>query len=91
MGILDNVIILLLVIGSFIAGMKISDRYHSLIESEQDYMLRLHAAEKGVGYVAPPRRQLTIGQEFMDKLRENGRATQRLGKTKQRGSDGASA
>jgi len=76
MNIVDNIIILALVIGSFVSGMKISDRYHSRIEENQRYYLRLNAAEKGVGYVAPP--QTPIGQPFMDRLKTNGRATQRL-------------
>lgn len=79
MQILDNIIILSLPVLAFIAGKKISDRYNESIISELRYQLRLTLAEKGVGYIAPPKR--VIGQPFMDKLKENGRATQRLDKT----------
>lgn len=78
MQILDNIIILLLPVLAFFAGKRISDNYHASIISELEFQLRLRAAEKGVGYVAPPPRRRVIGQEFMDKLRENGRATTTL-------------
>jgi len=79
MQILDNVIILLLPIIAFIAGKRISDNYNRHIIDELQYQLRLSAAEKGVGYVAPPpRKYVPIGQQFMDRLKENGRATQTL-------------
>ena len=80
MNILDNVIIIFLIVGSFIAGKVISDRYHEKIESEYEYMIKVIAAERGVGYITPPDKKprVPIGQPFMDKLRENGRATQVL-------------
>lgn len=80
MQILDNVIILSLPVLAFIAGKIISDRYHERQIQELEYQLRLYAAERGVGYVAPPvkRKYVPIGQPFMDKLKENGRATQAL-------------
>ena len=80
MQILDNVIILSLPVLAFIAGKIISDRYHERQIQELEYQLRLYAAERGVGYVAPPvkHKYVPIGQPFMDKLKENGRATQAL-------------
>lgn len=82
MQILDNVIILLLIVVSFVAGKKISDSYNERIIQELIYQLRLDAAERGVGYVAPPvkvpKKFVPIGQPFMDKLKEQGHATQAL-------------
>lgn len=80
MQILDNIIILLLPVLAFIAGKKISDRYNDKIIAELQYELRLRSAKEGVGYVAPPvKKQLVpIGQPFMDKLKQNGRATQQI-------------
>lgn len=82
MQILDNVIILSLIVVSFFVGKHISDRYHSRQIDELEYQLRLAAAEKGVAYVAPPvRKRVPIGQPFMDRLKENGRATQRISRS----------
>lgn len=80
MQILDNIIILLLPVLAFFAGKRISDNYHQQTIDELIYQLRLNAAEKGVGYVAPPakKKYVPIGQQFMDRLKENGRATQAL-------------
>ena len=82
MQILDNIIILLLPVIAFIAGKKISDSYHESTIQQLTYQLRLNAAERGVGYVAPPvkipKKVVPIGQDFMDRLKENGRATQTL-------------
>ena len=80
MQILDNLIILLLPVIAFFVGKKTSDRYNADIISELEYQLRLNAAQKGVGYVAPPekKRYVPIGQPFMDKLKETGRATQKF-------------
>ena len=79
MQIIDNIIILLLPVIAFIAGKKISDSYHEKTISELQYQLRLNSAREGVGYVAPPsKKHVPIGQPFMDKLKENGRATQQI-------------
>ena len=80
MQLVDNIIILLLIVLAFIAGKKISDSYHSEQIEYLVYQLRLNSAEKGVGYVAPPTRKkvVPIGQPFMDRLKENGHATQAL-------------
>lgn len=82
MQIVDNIVIILLIVLSFFAGKRISDNYHRQQLDEMEYQLRLSAAEKGVGYVAPPpRKRMPIGQPFMDRLKENGRATQRLSRS----------
>ena len=80
MQIVDNILILLLPVIAFIAGKKISDRYHEIIISHLEYQLRLNAARDGIGYVAPPvkKKSVPIGQPFMDRLKENGHATQSL-------------
>ena len=80
MQILDNIIILLLPIIAFIAGKRISDRYNANQISELQYQLRLAAAEKGIAYVAPPsaKKYMPIGQNFMDRLKQQGRAVQKL-------------
>jgi len=80
MQIIDNIVILLLIFGAFVLGKRISDSYHEKQIQELEFQLRLAAAEKGVGYVAPPvkKKYVPIGQPFMDKLKENGHATQQL-------------
>ena len=80
MQIVDNLIILVLIVVAFFAGKKISDSYHTSTIQELQYQLRLNAARDGVGYVAPPvkKKLVPIGQPFMDKLKENGHATQSL-------------
>ena len=81
MQILDNIIILALPVIAFIAGKVISDRYNQRQINELEYQLRCYAAERGVGYVCPPNprmKRVPIGQPFMDRLKENGRATQAL-------------
>jgi len=80
MQIVDNIVILLLIIGAFMFGKHISDTYHEKQIQELIFQLRMYGAEKGVGYVAPPvkKKFVPIGQPFMDKLKEQGRATQQL-------------
>ena len=76
---IESLVALILIILSFISGKHISDSYHQSQIQELEFQLRLMAAEKGVGYVAPPvRRRAPIGQPFMDKLKENGRAVQQI-------------
>lgn len=78
---LDNLIIILLPVLAFLAGKRMSDNYHASQIEELEFQLRLQAASQGVGYVQPPvRKRAPIGQDFMDKLKEHGRATQRLDK-----------
>lgn len=82
MQIVDNILILLLPVIAFYAGKKISDKYNSERIEELGYIVRLQATERGIGYIAPQtsKKFVPIGQPFMDKLKENGRATQRLDK-----------
>lgn len=77
---LDNLIILLLIVGAFIAGLALAGMYWKRLVDEWRYTCKILSADKGLGYIAPPQREkvLPIGQDFMDKLRENGRATQAL-------------
>lgn len=84
MQILDNIIILTLPVLAFIAGKKISDSYNRERINDLQYQLRLMAAERGVGYIAPPpaRKRVPIGQPFMDRLKENGRAVQQISPNK---------
>lgn len=80
MKIIDNAIILLLIAVAFWLGKRISDSYHEKHEAELQFLIRLNAAQNGVGYVVPPQRKkyMPIGQPFMDRLKENGRATQQI-------------
>ena len=82
MQIIDNIIILSLPVISFFVGKIISDKYNANIISELQYQLRLQVAKEGVGYVAPPaKKRMPIGQPFMDKLKENGRAVQQFSRS----------
>lgn len=80
MRLLDNVIIITLIVMAFLAGKKISDGYHEKMINELLFQLRLKAAEHGVGYVPYPvsKKHNPIGQDFMDRLKETGRATQSI-------------
>lgn len=79
MQILDNLIILCLHVLAFWAGKHIADKYNAQRIAELEFQLRLEAAKNGVGYVAPPpKKYVPIGQNFMDKLKENGRAVQKI-------------
>ena len=78
MQLLDNVIIIGLIVLAFLAGKYISDSYNSSIIETLEFQLRTEAAQKGVGFVPAPVKKVPIGQQFMDKLKENGRATTAL-------------
>ena len=80
MQILDNIIILALPVIAFFVGKWISDRYNEARIKELEYVIRLKSAENGVGYIPAPqvKHRMPIGQPFMDKLKENGRATQKI-------------
>jgi len=83
MQILDNIIILALPMIAFFVGKHISDTYNASQIQQLEYQLRLSAAERGVGYVAPPqKKRVPIGQPFMDRLKENGRAVQQISPNK---------
>lgn len=80
MQMLDNSIILTLIVLAFIAGHRMAGKYYKDILAHHEYTEKLLSADKGLGYIAPPEASKTmpIGQPFMDKLKENGRATQAL-------------
>ena len=91
MQIIDNIIILLLLVIAFYVGKKTADTYSRERIADLEYRLQLNAVEKGIGYVPQSVRRAPIGQPFMDRLKANGRATQRLDNSKQSSTDGASA
>ena len=82
MNILDNVIILVLIVGAYLFGMRTADRYHEKAEAEKNYALRLQQyreiSQSNASYVAPPAKRVPIGQPFMDKLKSNGRAVAQI-------------
>ena len=80
MQILDNLIILLLIIGAFLAGLVLSGIYWRRLINEWRYTCKILSADKGLGYIAPPEGDNTfpIGQDFIDRLKEKGRATQAI-------------
>lgn len=83
MNILDNFIIISLIVLAFIAGTKVAGHYYERILEEERYANKILAAKGGFGYVAPPeKKHVPIGQPFMDKLKETGRATQALRTTR---------
>ena len=91
MKLLDNFLIITCIVAAFTAGVLLANRYHNKAEQEKDYALRRLAAYKHAGldyydsgpYVAPPIRQ-PLGQQFMDTLREKGRAVQQIGQSQQK-------
>lgn len=81
MQILDNIIILLLLVLAFVAGKKISDGYHKAQNEALTNEIKRLSLMHGIGYVPPEqpvRKYVPIGQPFMDKLKDNGRAVQKL-------------
>lgn len=80
MQILDSVIILALLVLAFIAGLKLAGHYYTQVIAEIEYASKILAGDKGLGYIAPPAHKevVPIGQEFMDRLRTHGHATQAL-------------
>lgn len=81
MQIIDTILILVLSAVSFYFGKRVSDSYNSQLIYELQYQLRLLSAQHGTGYVAPPARQrrtISIGQQFMDRLKTNGKAIQQF-------------
>ena len=80
MQILDNLIILLLIVGAFLGGLVLSGIYWRRLINEWRYTCKILSADKGLGYIVPPERENTfpIGQDFMDRLREKGHATQAI-------------
>ena len=85
-----GLLILGLIVLAFLGGKCISDSYNQCIIEELRYQLRLYQTKEGVGYLVPPvkprrRTYMPIGQPFMDKLKENGRATQQISSSQQSG------
>lgn len=81
MNIVDNVIILLLIVGSFIAGLKLSGHYYTMLFEERDYQERLREAREYAQWTGPGGPYVArkpIGTDFMERLRTNGRAVQKL-------------
>ena len=81
MQIIDNLIILSLIVIAFIAGLKVAGHYYSQMVSMHEYTEKIMASEKGFGYIAHPGKHMPIGENFMDRLKTNGRATQVLRKS----------
>jgi len=92
MQMLDNVIILLLILGAFIFGLRLSSYYHTNAAEHERYMLRKQYARLQAGldaddiaqpYVAPQVRQkFTAPPEFINALKRGKRATMRVDNTK---------
>ena len=106
MQILDNFIILLLPVLAFIAGLKISDRYHTQSEQEKRYYLQKQymrlqtksdADDPCQPYIPWEEEHYTplknidlnagdtdgdnvLGEDFTQRLKENGRATKQFRK-----------
>ena len=81
MQILDNIIILLLPVLAFIAGKKMSDKYHKAQDEVLTDEIKRLSLIHGIGYLPPEqpvKKYVPIGQPFLDKLKENGRAVQKL-------------
>lgn len=69
------------VILAFVAGKRIADDYNNKLIARLEYLIREKELEKGIGYVPPQqpvRKYVPIGQPFMDKLKDNGRAVQKI-------------
>lgn len=76
------IVVLVLIICSFVAGLKLSGWYHRQAEQERQYALekqyvRLRANADADDPVGPyvPRRKMQLPPEFEEKLKRNGRAT----------------
>lgn len=79
MNILEDLFVLALVVFAFLYGRYDSDRYNSQLVEELKYQIRIISAQHGVGYTAPPPpRRERIGRQFMQKLKQNGRAVQKI-------------
>ena len=78
----DFAIVLILIILSFISGLKLSGYYHRKADAEREYALqkqymRLRAGADADDPVAPyvPRQRVILPPEFERKLKQNRRAT----------------
>lgn len=81
MQLLDNIIILLLPVISFAIGKRIADKYkQEQIDILTDEIKRI-SFSNGIGYLPqqqPAKKYVPIGQPFMDRLQEFGKATQKI-------------
>ena len=76
---IDAIIILLLTALAFTAGLLVSARFYEQMLEQHRYTEKILAHEKGIGYVSQlPKQYAPIGQPFMEKLKETGRATQKV-------------
>lgn len=81
MQLLDNFLILALIVGAFFLGRHITIHDYENLINYYNYFYRMDAAKQGVGYVAPPtKRRAQLGEQFMDRLKTTGHATQALSK-----------
>lgn len=80
MNIIDNTIILLLILGAFLGGLKLAGKYYKKLLAELQWLLKVMIAENGLGYIAPPQEEPSqpISQMFMDHLKKHGKATQAI-------------
>ena len=88
---LDNIIILLLIVGAFICGIRLSTCFHENAAEHEKYMLQKQYARLKAGvdaddaaqpYVAPPVKQpFCVPPEFVETLRKRKAATMRVEKT----------
>lgn len=78
MNFVEDLFVIALIVCAFLYGRYDSDRYNSQIVEELKYQIRILSAQHGVGYVAPPPKRERIGRQFMQKLKQNGRAVQKI-------------
>lgn len=85
--VLDIAMILGLVSGAFIAGMKLSDKYHAHEQAMVNYALQkqyarlkagVDADDVGQPYVPHPEPKYKVSSEFMEHLKKNKCATMQL-------------
>lgn len=85
MNLLDIIVVVLLCMGSFCFGMRVSDSYHESAEEQKETALKKQYARMTAGvdaddpaqpYVySPPPKRFSVTKEFVDALRKYGRAT----------------
>jgi len=72
-------IVLVLIVGAFAGGLALAGMYWRRLIEEWRYSCKILAADKGLGYIAPPENKpLPLGQDFMNRLKTTGRATQAI-------------
>lgn len=72
------ILVILYMILSFWAGMRVADHYNDAATQRQEMALQEQYARLRAGVDAHDPGKPYIGQDFMDTLRKNGRATTRL-------------